>query len=136
LASKDYIIRQIEKFGVILSGIRQTVFAGEVVAAYDQLREFAAKAGVELEFLDALDPGSLLAVIGEQDLARLIVAAEILNLKGEIEEEIGETEKSAGSFVKASLIAGHIRALVGEEVEPAVRARLDPLLESLHSRGY
>jgi hypothetical protein len=131
LVEKDYLLRQIEKMGVILAGIRELVFGGEPVRAMVQLRQEAARAGVGLEFLDTLAAESLLEILGESNLEKLIPAAQVLLLKAELEAQLGETEASAQSIEKAALIAQRVRALVGEGGDPDLRATVEALFERL-----
>jgi hypothetical protein len=131
MAQKDYLLRQIEKMGVILAGLRELAFGGAPVQALDQLREEAARAGLLLDLLDSLAPDSLLQVIGETSLERLIPAAEVLTLKGELEELLGENEKSDQSFEKATFLASRVRDLLGNGTDPELNDRVNRLFDRL-----
>ncbi len=134
MVQKDYLLRQIEKMGVILAGLRELAFGGAPVQALDQLREEAARAGLLLDLLDSLAPESLLQVIGESSLERLIPAAEVLTLKGELEEMLGEHEKSDQSFEKATLVAVRVRDLIGNGGDPELNDRINRLFDRLDGR--
>ncbi len=134
MVQKDYLLRQIEKMGVILAGLRELAFGGAPVQALDQLREEAARAGLLLDLLDSLAPESLLQVIGESSLERLIPAAEVLTLKGELEEMLGEHEKSDQSFEKATLVAVRVRDLIGNGGDPELNDRINRLFDLLDGR--
>jgi hypothetical protein len=134
LVEKDYLLRQIEKMGVILAGIRELVFGGEPVRAMVELRREAARAGVAFELLDALAAESLLEILGESNLEKLIPAAQVLLLKAELEAQLGETEASAISIEKAALIARRVRALVGEGGDPELQATVEGLFQQLEDR--
>lgn len=128
---KDYLLRQIEKMGVILAGIRELVFGGEPVRAMAELRQEAARAGVGLEFLDTLAAESLLEILGESNLEKLIPAAQVLLLKAELEAQLGEKEASARSIEKAALVVQRVRGLVGDGGDPDLRATVEALFERL-----
>ena len=134
MVQKDYLLRQIEKMGVILAGLRELAFGGAPVQALDQLREEAARAGLLIDLLDSLAPESLLQVIGENSLERLIPAAEVLTLKGELEEMLGERETSDQSFAKAILVANRVRDLIGNGGDPELNDRVNRLIDRLGRR--
>jgi len=134
LVEKDYLLRQIEMMGVILAGIRELVFGGEPIRALVELRQEAARAGVGLEFLDALAAESLLEILGESNLEKLIPAAQVLLLKAELEAQLGEIEASVNSIEKAALIARQVRALVGEGGDPDLQATVEGLFQQLEDR--
>lgn len=134
MVQKDYLLRQIEKMGAILAGIRAKA-GGAPVAALAELRVVAARAGVALEFLDALDADSLLAILGEDSLEKLLPAAEVLTLKGELEERAGQPEKRRDSVAKAGLLVRRLRALLGEDGEPALLERVEQLRRRLSELG-
>lgn len=134
MVEKDYLLRQIEKMGVILAGIRELVFGGEPVRALVELRQEAARAGVAFELLDALAAESLLEILGESNLEKLIPAAQVLLLKAELEAQLGETEASVDSIEKAGLIARRVRALVGEGGDPDLQATVEGLFQQLQDR--
>jgi len=134
MVQKDYLLRQIEKMGVILAGLRELALGGAPVQALDQLREEAARAGLLIDLLDSLAPESLLRVIGESSLERLIPAAEVLTLKGELEEMLEEHEKSDQSFEKATLLAVRVRDLIGNGGDPELNDRINRLFDRLDGR--
>ena len=131
MVQKDYLLRQIEKMGVILAGLRELAFGGAPIQALDQLREEAARAGLLLDLLDSLAPESLLQMIGANSLERLIPAAEVLTLKGELEAMLGEREKSDQSFDRAKLVATRVRDLIGNGGDPELNERITRLLDRL-----
>lgn len=134
MVQKDYLLRQIEKVGVILAGIRAKA-GGAPVEALAELRAVAARAGVELEFLDALDADSLLTILGESSLEKLLPAAEILTLKGELEERAGQAGRRRDSVAKAGVLVRRLLALLGEEGEPALLERVEQLRRRLSEVG-
>ncbi len=134
MVQKDYLLRQIEKMGVILAGLRELAVGGAPVQALDQLREEAARAGLLIDLLDSLAPESLLQVIGESSLERLIPAAEVLTLKGELEEMLGEREASDQSFAKAIVVANQVRELIGNGGDPELNDRVRRLVDRLGGR--
>jgi len=89
---------------------------------------------VALEFLDALAAESLLEILGESNLEKLIPAAQVLLLKAELEAQLGEIEASVTSIEKAALIARQVRALVGEGGDPELQATVEGLFQQLEDR--
>lgn len=136
MVQKDYLLRQIEKMGVILAGIRERVFGGEAVQAMAELRIAAAQGGVDLGLLEMLTPEALLPFLGEDNLERIIPAAQVLLLKGELEEVIGESEDSAASFEKAALLVRRLESLIGGNADPALKESLHSMRERLDGRGF
>lgn len=128
MVQKDYLLRQIEKMGVILAGIREKCFAGEPVQALILLREFAAREGVELSLLGRLAPQGLLSLLGADNLAKLLPAAEVFLLKAEIERRLGEEADSAASFEKATIVIARLEELIGSSAEPGLLDRLGELV--------
>ncbi len=121
--------------GVILAGIRERVFGGEAVQAMTELRVAAARGGVDLGLLEMLAPEALLPFLGEDNLERIIPAAEVLLLKGELEDVIGQSAESAFSFEKAALLVGRLETLIGEAGDPALKERLQSMRDRLDGRG-
>lgn len=134
MVQRDYLLRQIEKMGAILAGIRRMIVAGEPVQALNELRAVAARVGLDLDVLGALAPGSLIAILGEDALERLIPAADVLLVKGELEEAAGSVEQSADSYLKAEILIRHLQDRVGEGSDPALRAQIDGLAARLLER--
>ncbi|UCC73798.1 MAG: hypothetical protein JSV86_04355 [Gemmatimonadota bacterium] len=137
MAQRDYLLRQIEQLGVALARIRELILGGEPVLAKAGLQQVAAQSGVDLEVLQVLAPESLLQLLmgaGEGNLEKLIPAAEVLFLKGELEEYLGQTGRSAQSFAKASLLGNQVRALIGEVADSNLKSRVEELLEDIERR--
>ncbi len=121
--------------GVILAGIRERVFGGEAVQAMAELRLAAAQGGVDLGLLEMLAPEALLPFLGEDNLERIIPAAQVLLLKGELEEVIGESTESAASFEKAALLVRRLETLIGGDADPTLQEGLRSMRERLDGRG-
>lgn len=132
MPQRDYLLRQIEKLGVILAGIRQRAVGGEPARALDELREVAGQSGLDLGVLEALAPESLLAVLGEDNLERLLPAVDLLLLKSEIHNAMDEPQMSADSREKARVLLEHLVSAVAQEADPALRARVVDLAERLN----
>lgn len=134
MVQKDYLLRQIEKMGAILAGVRRMIVAGEPVRALNELRAVAARMGLDLDVLGALAPESLIAILGEDTLERLVPAADVLLVKGELEEAEGSLEQSADSYLKADILIRHLQGKIGEGSDPALQARIDDLAARLLDR--
>ena len=134
MVQKDYLLRQIEKMGVILAGLRQKA-GGAPVQALEQLRVEAARAGVPLDLLDVLAPDAVVPILGSDSLEKLLPAADVLLLKGEIEERLGDAAAAAASFEKASIVFGRLEQLIDAGGDPELWARLEDLKERLPTAG-
>ena len=134
LVEKDYLLRQIEKMGVILAGLRQKA-GGAPAEALEQLRAEAAKAGVPLALLDVLAPDAVVPLLGGDSLEKLLPAADVLLLKREIEEHLGDAAAAAASFEKASIVVGRLEELIDADGDPELRTRLEDLKARLADGG-
>jgi len=135
VVQKDYLLRQIEKMGVIMAGLRQKALGGAPAQALAELRAEAARAGVALDFLDVLAPESLVTVLGADSLERLLPAADVLLSKGEIEERLGRTDAAAASFDKASIVLARLVEVIDSTADPDLSTRLEELVHRLADRG-
>ncbi len=131
MLSKDYFIRQIERVGVMLVAVRDLIHGGEHVRALAELQQAAVQAGVEVQILDILTAESLLDILGQTSLHKLLPAAEILLLKAELEASQGQTGAAAQSLAKAVFLTEELKAQIGDGSDPMLQDRLQALLERL-----
>ncbi len=137
MTERDHLFRQVEQLGFAFARIRELILGGELALARTGLRQLAGQSGVDLEVLEVLAPESLLQVMmgsGEGNLEKLIPAVEVLFLKGELEESVGEVRRSSRSYAKAALLARQVRACLGEGVDPALKARLEEVFRMIEER--
>lgn len=126
LVQKDYLLRQIEKMGVILAGLRAKA-VGAPILALEQLRAEAAKAGVPLDLLDVLASDAVIPILGSDSLEKLLPAADVLLLKAEIEERLGRTGAAATAYEKASIVVARLEELIDPGGDPELWARFEEL---------
>ena len=137
VTEKDHLFRQVEQLGFAFARIRELILGGELALARTGLRQLAGQTGVDLEVLGVLAPESLLQVMmgsGEGNLEKLIPAVEVLFLKGELEESVGQVGRSSQSYAKAALLARQVRAGLGEGADPALKARLEEVFRMIDER--
>lgn len=137
MTEKDHLFRQVEQLGFAFARIRELILGGELALARTGLRQLAGQSGVDLEVLEVLAPESLLQVMmgsGEGNLEKLIPAVEVLFLKGELEEMVGQSGRSSQSYAKAALLAWQVRASLGEDSDPALKARLEEVFRMIEER--
>jgi hypothetical protein len=138
VTQKEHLLRQIEELGILLERTRWLIFGGELGQAIAELKVVSAQVGVDIELLGVLAPESLLQnLIGPTGgtLEKLLPAAEMLYLKGELEEVKGDMTRSRQSFSKAALLARQIRVLVADQTDLDLRIRVGQLLNEIENRS-
>ncbi len=64
MEKRDYLLRQIEALGRILSRLRELIVGGATAAGRRQIREEMRNVGLDLAMANALDPATLLMLLG------------------------------------------------------------------------
>ena len=116
---------------MMLVAVRDLIHGGEHVRALAELQQAAVQAGVEVQILDILTAESLLDILGQTSLHKLLPAAEILLLKAELEASQGQTGAAAQSLAKAVFLTEELKAQIGDGSDPMLQDRLQALLERL-----
>jgi hypothetical protein len=64
MEKRDYLLRQVEALGRILSRLRERIVGGATAAADTEIREEMRNAGLDLNVASALDSATLLMLLG------------------------------------------------------------------------
>src|ERR1041384_3931506 len=82
MEKRDYLLRQIEALGRILSRLRALILDGDTTTAAGEIREEMRNAGLDLAAANALDPATLLMLLGSPvlDARRAFTIGTLLHL--------------------------------------------------------
>lgn len=64
MEKRDYLLRQIEALGRILSRLRELIVGGDTATAHGEIQQEMQNVGLELGMANALDPRTLLMLLG------------------------------------------------------------------------
>ena len=102
---QDYILRLIERLGVLFQAIRKLIIGrGDPERIEADLQAAASASGYDLDLIRELDLESLLAVVAsgaEIDLSRCWLMAELLLLDGLQDVSAGNPDRAAARLVKS-----------------------------------
>ena len=121
MQQRDYILRQIEALGRILSRLRELITGGATAAASADIQTEMRNAGLELTLANSLDTSTLLMLLGgpKLDARRAFVVGVLLHADGLRAQADGDDAWAARSFKGASALLTAARPLLDGE-----RARL------------
>ena len=82
MEKRDYLLRQIEALGRILSRLRSLIVGGDTVAADTEIRQEMRNVGLDLSTANALDPATLRMLLGgaAMDSRRAFTVGSLLHL--------------------------------------------------------
>ena len=82
MEKRDYLLRQIEALGRILSRLRELILGGATAEADAQIRDEMRNAGLDLAMANALDPATLLMLLGSPvlDARRAFTVGSLLHM--------------------------------------------------------
>jgi hypothetical protein len=82
MEKRDYLLRQVEALGRILSRLRGLILGGDTTAADLDIRTEMRNAGLDLATATALDPNTLLMLLGSPvlDSRRAFTVASLLHM--------------------------------------------------------
>ncbi len=82
MEKRDYLLRQIEALGRILSRLRELILGGASAEADAQIRDEMRNAGLDLAMANALDPATLLMLLGSPvlDTRRAFTVGALLHM--------------------------------------------------------
>lgn len=130
MEKRDYLLRQIEALGRILSRLRSLIVDGDIAAADTEIREEMRNVGIELSMANALDSGTLQMLLGAPmlDQRRAFTVGALLHMDAERARAQGDAawaaRSSAGalallSAVRPQLDAG--RAALADQITEEIR---------------
>jgi hypothetical protein len=129
MEKRDYLLRQIEALGLILSRLRSLVVDGDTVAADADIREEMRNVGLELSTANAVDPATLRMLLGGPmlDQRRAFAVSALLHLDALRARADGDVPWAARSAAAALALLSSVRPQLDGE-----RARLaDEILGEL-----
>jgi len=129
MEQRDYLLRQIEALGRILSRLRELIVGGATTAAKVDIEGNMRTAGVELAMANSLDPNTLLMLLGgpKLDMRRAFVIGALLHMDGMRARADGDQAWAMRSFRAAETLLVAARPQLDAE-----RASLaDQILEEM-----
>ena len=124
MEKRDYLLRQIEALGRILSRLRELIVGGATAQADSQIREEMRNLGLDLAMANALDPATLLMLLGSPvlDARRSFAVATLLHMDALRARADGDESRAARSVANAlALLQAAKPMLDGERADLAVQ---------------
>ena len=121
---RDYLLRQIEALGRILSRLRELIVGGATAQADSEIREEMRNVGLDLAMANALDPATLLMLLGSPvlDARRAFAVAALLHMDALRARADGDESRAARSVANALAVLQAARPMLdGERAELAAR---------------
>jgi hypothetical protein len=117
MEKRDYLLRQIEALGRILSRLRALIVGGDTVAADAEIREEMRNVGLELSTANALDPATLRMLLGGamMDQRRAFTVGALLHLDAQRARAAGDTAWAARSAASALALLSDARSKLDGE---------------------
>jgi len=99
MEKRDYLLRQIEALGRILSRLRELILGGATAEAHAQIRDEMRNAGLDLAMANALDPATLLMLLGSPvlDARRAFTVGSLLHMDAIRARADGDATRAARS---------------------------------------
>ena len=124
MEKRDYLLRQIEALGRILSRLRELIVGGATAQADSQIREEMRNVGLDLAMANALDAATLLMLLGSPvlDARRSFAVATLLHMDALRARADGDDSWAARSVANAlALLQAAKPMLDGERADLAVQ---------------
>ncbi len=124
MEKRDYLLRQIEALRQILSRLRELIVGGATAQADSQIREEMRNVGLDLAMANALDPATLLMLLGSPvlDARRAFAVAALLHMDALRARADGDESRAARSIANAlALLQAAKPMLEGERAEIATQ---------------
>ena len=124
MEKRDYLLRQIEALGRILSRLRELIVGGATAQADSEIREEMRNVGLDLAMANALDPATLLMLLGSPvlDARRSFAVASLLHMDALRARADGDDSRAARSVANAlALLQAAKPMLDGERADLAVQ---------------
>jgi hypothetical protein len=103
MEKRDYLLRQIEALGRILSRLRELILGGDTAKADAEIREEMRNAGLDVAMASAVDPATLLMLLGSPvlDARRAFTVGSLLHMDGLRARADRDETRAARSFANA-----------------------------------
>ena len=124
MEKRDYLLRQIEALGRILSRLRELIVGGATAQADRQIRDEMQNVGLDLAVANALDPATLLMLLGSPvlDARRTFAVATLLHMDALRARADGDLTRAARSVANAlALLQAATPMLDGERADLAAQ---------------
>ena len=124
MEKRDYLLRQIEALRQILSRLRELIVGGATAQADSQIREEMRNVGLDLATANALDPATLLMLLGSPvlDARRAFAVAALLHTDALRARADGDESRAARSIANALALLQAARPMLeGERAELATQ---------------
>ena len=124
MEKRDYLLRQIEALRQILSRLRELIVGGATTQADSQIREEMRTVGLDLAMANALDPATLLMLLGSPvlDARRAFAVAALLHMDALRARDDGDESRPARSIANAlALLQAAKPMLEGERADIAAQ---------------
>ena len=124
MEKRDYLLRQIEALRQILSRLRELIAGGATAQADGQIREEIRNVGLDLATANALDPATLLMLLGSPvlDERRAFAVAALLHMDALRARRDGDEARAARSSGNALALLQAARPMLdGERADLAAR---------------
>ena len=124
MEKRDYLLRQIEALGRILSRLRELIVGGATAQADSEIREEMRNVGLDLAMANALDPATVLMLLGSPvlDARRSFAVATLLHMDALRARADGDESWAARSVANAlALLQAAKPMLDGERADLAVQ---------------
>jgi len=121
---RDYLLRQIEALGRILSRLRELIVGGATAEADSQIREEMRNVGLDLAMANALDSATLLMLLGSPvlDARRAFAVATLLHMDALRARADGDESRAARSVTNALALLQAAKPLLdGERADLATK---------------
>jgi len=129
MEKRDYLLRQIEALGRILSRLRELILAGATASAHGQIQEEMRNAGLDLAMANALDSSTLLMLLGSPvlDSRRAFAVGSLLHMDALRARADGDEAWATRSFAGALAVLSAARPMLDTERVAVV----DQILEEI-----
>ena len=130
---RDYLLRQIEALGRILSRLRALIVSGDTGQADSQIREEMRNAGLDLAMANALDSTTLLMMLGSPvlDGRRAMTVGTLLHMDALRARADGDVNRARRSDSNALAVLQAARPMLDEERAALTDELLVEIRESL-----
>ena len=117
MEKRDYLLRQIDALGRILTRLRELIAGGATDVARGEIQEEMRNAGLELSMANALDARTLLMLLGSPvlDVRRAFVVASLLHMDALRARADGDRQWATRSDVNALALLTSVRPMLDAE---------------------
>ena len=129
MEKRDYLLRQLEALGRILSRLRELIVGGATAQADTEIRDEMRNAGLDLPMANALDPSTLLMLLGSPvlDARRAFTVGMLLHLDALRARADGDESRALRSATNALAVLQAAKPMLDGERS----ALADQIIEEL-----